>query len=261
MLSKKDHQLPYKRISMIEKVKAMGLKQLVNDYENAIGYKVKYREVLEQEGIVSGDKPAAVMGDGSIVILKGMETEILEEAIAHEVMHVILSKNIISCRANGDKVLRENHFDINEDDDFLKFDTIMTRLDALALSINGTLSHRTLVEELHDKYKITSHTHLTLISRYLDESEFITTCGIAAAEDLHAHGLVLFDLEQTMPELMDSIVTATKLHPEIEKAYVACQEHLLPITNGSDMINQHNRVIQFLRNLGYDPDILIVSNL
>lgn len=243
----------------MEKVERMGLQRIIEDYENATGLKVTYREVSEDENIVSSVKPATVMGDGRIIVLKGMEVKNLENSIAHELMHKILNRNIVNCRANGDKVIRENNFDLNKEDDFNQFDIIMSRLDALALSINDALSHKKLIEILEEKYEISSDEHLRLLSQCLDDSEFIAACATAAPEDYHAHGLVLLDLEQTVPEEAGKVEVASKLHPEIEKAFLAGKEYLLPIINGIDMTNQRNRVIQFLRLLGYEEDTLLIS--
>lgn len=237
------------------------LQLIIKDYERITGLKLTFREVSEEENIVSRVKPAAVMGDGSIVVLQGIEIKILEDAIAHELKHKMLAKNIVMCRANESRVLRENSFDLSKDDDFDKFDTIMTRLESVALCINDALSHKTLIQELESEYGISSEEHLTLLSQCLDYSEFIATCSTAAIEDYHAHGLVLFDLEQTMPVLIDKITAASKLHPEIEKAFLAGKEYLQPITNGSDMSNQRNKVIQFLRVLGYADDTLQYSEV
>jgi hypothetical protein len=239
----------------------MRLRRIIEDYENATGLKATYREASEDENIVSRVQPAAVMSDGRIIVLKGMETEKLEESIAHEVMHKIVNMTVVNCRANENKVISEGNFDSNKKEDFIHFDLIMSRLDALALSINDALSHKKVVETLESKYGIDSHEHLHLLSECLDDSELIAACDTAAPEDYHAHGLVLLDLEQTMTELANKIDVASKLHPEIERAFLAGKEYLLPIINGIeiDMTNQRLKIFQFLRVLGYDEDILLVS--
>lgn len=108
-------------------------------------------------------------------------------------------------------------------------------------------------------YNIESKRHITDRLGVLDDYKEWLSSERSTNATHHCIGLMLYDLEQTVPSISEKISVILKDNPEIARSYSLANKFFLRITTGANLENQEEAVKQFLTDLKYDPGLFKVN--
>lgn len=214
------------------------LEQLRRDVESLCGssLQIEYVEHDNSHGL-SIDRSTKVTKDEKIFILNSLPLEFRIQAEAHELAHLYLKYSGL--------IRIEFPFDYG----------YPVSEDYLALEINNALSHVHLVPLLQNKYGISSQIHLDLqgsaleyvpdqiMDRRLNQDEIC----------LHGIGVVLYDIEKTIPKFSALIKDIANMDPAVKQAWKQAHQYFPLIEPTLNRDHQRLLLQNFLKSLGY-PD-------
>lgn len=126
----------------------------------------------------------------------------------------------------------------------------------LAEEINNVVAHRFLIPRLANHYQISSDLPLRLRASMLEEGEEQIRELAGEKMMLHAFGLYLLDLAETVEEIRGRVRDLLTLSAEVQASYEAGQEYLLYPMANIPVEEQYERIKAYLERLDYQTDLL-----